>query len=391
MDGLPSAIELAAPRLKLLPLEELAQKLSPALPLLDDGPVDHSARQQTLRNAIGWRHRLLDAADGALFRRLGTLAGGFTLDAAEAVASGAPVEDVLEGISSLVEVSLLERPAEAGQSRFSMLETIREYALAQLHAAGEERKTHRRHADFYLNLVEQAESELAMAKQAEWLRRLEAERANLRAALGWAQEEGETDLGLLMAARMWRFWQFRGHLDEGRRWLEDLLAIDSGAPSEARVKGLIGLAGICYWQGELDAAEAHYRQALDLAGSPENWWLRGEALFGLAITLACHRGDLEAAAPLEREFQALAEEHQDPVAIGMSVMTSAMMRLMAGDLDGARLHCEQVLEMSRAFGERWYEGQTCGHLVPSPACRSGTRRPRSNSSGPSRSHGMPAT
>ncbi len=235
MDGLPSAIELAAPRLKLLPLEELAQKLSPALPLLDDGPVDHSARQQTLRNAIGWRHRLLDAADGALFRRLGTLAGGFTLDAAEAMASGAPVEDVLEGISSLVEVSLLQRPAEAGQSRFSMLETIREYALEQLHAAGEERKTHRRHADFYLNLVEQAESELAMAKQAEWLRRLEAERANLRAALGWAQEEGETDLGLLMAARMWRFWQFRGHLDEGRRWLEDLLAIDSGAPSEARV------------------------------------------------------------------------------------------------------------------------------------------------------------
>src|SRR6266511_4119204 len=100
---------------------------------------------------------------GALFRRLGTLAGGFTLDAAEAVASGAPVEDVLEGISSLVEVSLLERPAEAGQSRFSMLETIREYALEQLHAAGEERKTHRRHADFYLNLVVQAESELAMA------------------------------------------------------------------------------------------------------------------------------------------------------------------------------------------------------------------------------------
>jgi len=119
-------------------------------------------------------------------------------------------------------------------------------------------------------------------------------------------------VGLLSAARMWRFWQFRGPLDEGRRWLENLLAVQTEAVGVARVKALIGLAGICYWQGDLDATESRYREALKLVEILGDRWLEAEALSGLAITLACHRRDVEAAAPPEWRLCTLAEEHQDP-------------------------------------------------------------------------------
>jgi predicted ATPase len=248
LDGLPLAIELAAARLRLFPLQELHRRLGPAVPLLTGGPVDHAARQQTLRGAIAWSDRLLGPADRALFRRLGVFQGGITLEAAEAVAHGAPVTDVAAGIATLVEASLLGRPTEPDQARFSMLATIREYALEQLGEAGEDDEIGGRHARFYAGLVERAEPELTGADQASWLERLEAEHANLQAALRWAGQTGATDLALLMAARLWRFWQLRGHFADGRRWLEDVLAAE-GSAGMPRAKALIGLGGLCYWQG----------------------------------------------------------------------------------------------------------------------------------------------
>jgi predicted ATPase/DNA-binding SARP family transcriptional activator len=356
LDGLPLAIELAAARLRLFPLEELARRLSPAVPLLTGGPVDHAARQRTLRDAIAWSDQLLGPADRALFRRLGVFQGGFTLQAAEAVAQSPPVTDLVAGIATLVEGSLLRRPVEPGQARFSMLETIREYALEQLRAAGEDDAIGGRHAHFYATLVEQAEPKLTGADQARWLDQLEAEHANLQVALRWASQTGDTDLALLLAARLWRFWQLRGHFAEGRRWLEDVLAAE-GPASMARAKALIGLAGLCYWQGDWDAAEAAYGHARELAKGLDDWWLELEALFGLAFTLACHRGELRAAAPIEQQFQAIIDEHPEPLAIGLGLATSQMMRLFAGDLDGSRSYGEQCLAGTRALGERWYESQ----------------------------------
>jgi predicted ATPase/DNA-binding SARP family transcriptional activator len=356
LDGLPLAIELAAARLRLFPLEELARRLSPAVPLLTGGPVDHAARQRTLRDAIAWSDQLLGPADRALFRRLGVFQGGFTLEAAEAVAQGPLVTDLVAGIATLVEGSLLGRPVEPGQARFSMLETIREYALEQLRAAGEADAIGGRHAHFYTTLVEQAEPKLTGADQARWLDRLEAEHANLQVALRWASQTGDTEMALLLAARLWRFWQLRGHFAEGRRWLEDVLAAE-GPASMARAKALIGLAGLCYWQGDWDAAEAAYGHARELAKGLEDWWLELEALFGLAFTLACHRGELQAAAPIEQQFQAIIDEHPEPLAIGLGLATSQMMRLFAGDLDGSRSYGEQCLAGTRALGERWYESQ----------------------------------
>jgi predicted ATPase/DNA-binding SARP family transcriptional activator len=356
LDGLPLAIELAAARLRLFPLDELARRLSPAIPLLTGGPVDHAARQRTLRDAIAWSDQLLGPADRALLRRLGVFQGGFTLQAAEAVAQGPPVPDLMAGLANLVEGSLLGRPVEPGQTRLWMLETIREYALEQLRAAGEADAIGGRHTRFYAALVEQAEPQLTGADQARWLDQLEAEHANLQVALRWASQTGDTDLALLMAARLWRFWQLRGHFAEGRHWLEDVLAAE-GPASMARAKALIGLAGLCYWQGDWDPAEAAYRQARELAKSLDDWWLELEALFGVAFTLACHRGELQAAAPIEQQFQAIIAEHPEPLAIGLGLATSQMMRLFAGDLDGSRSYGEQCLAGTRTLGVRWYESQ----------------------------------
>ncbi len=362
LDGLPLAIELAAARLRLFPLQELHRRLNPAVPLLTGGPVDRAARQQTLRDAIAWSDHLLGPADRALLRRLGVFQGGFTLEAAEAVAQGPPVTDVVAGIATLVEASLLGRPREPDETRFWMLETIREYALEQLRAAGEDDQICGRHASFHAGLVEQAEPELTGADQASWLERLEAEHANLEAALRWASRTRDTDLALMMAARMWRFWQLRGHFAGGRRWLEGVLATE-GPASVPRAKALIGLAGLCYWQGDWDAAETAYQQARELAKSLEDWWLELEALFGLAFTLACHRGDLQAAAPIEEQFQALIAEHPDPLAMGLGLATSQMMRLFAGDLDGSRRYGERCLAGTRALGVRWYESQVLRTLA----------------------------
>jgi tetratricopeptide (TPR) repeat protein len=136
-----------------------------------------------------------------------------------------------------------------------------------------------------------------------------------------------------------------------------------GSRRHAPRQGLLGLAGLCHWQFDLDAAEAAYRQAHDLATGLDDWWLELEALFGLAFTLACHRGDLQEAAPIERRFQALIAEHPEPLAIGLGMATSQLMRLFAGDLDGSRSYGEQGLAETRALGVRWYESQVLRTLA----------------------------
>jgi tetratricopeptide (TPR) repeat protein len=185
----------------------------------------------------------------------------------------------------------------------------------------------------------------------------------LQAVLGWATQTGDTELGLLLAARLWRYWALRGHFAEGRRWLEDLLELAGEAATVPRVKGLIGLAGLCYWQGDLDCAETRYREAVAASEDLDDWWLQFEALAGLVSTIACHRGEPEEAAPLERRLQALvAQRPQDPLAAGFGMAIAALVRLFTGDLEGSR-HCnQQVLAGTRALGERWYEGETLATL-----------------------------
>lgn len=359
VDGLPLGIELAAARLRMFTLGELTHRLDDALTILSEGAADAPARQRRLTEAIAWSHDLLSSSERALFRRLGIFRGGFTAEAAEAVGSDGTVTDVVAGLSRLIEMSLVQGPASRdGPARYQMLETIRQHAFQQLAVEGEDKDVARRHAYYYTALAEEAEPELTRIHQSEWLQRLETERANLLAVLRWAKETGQTDLGLALAGRIWRFWQFRGPLTEGRTWLEDLLAASSEGTPAARAKGLIGLAGICYWQADLDRAEDAYREVLDLSLQPEDWWLEFGATLGLAQTVACHRGLPEEALPLEEHYQSLVVDHpEEPYAMAYAMATSALIRLFLGNLEGSRRFNEPVVEATRQVGERWLEGQ----------------------------------
>ncbi|HEV2130120.1 MAG TPA: tetratricopeptide repeat protein, partial [Longimicrobiaceae bacterium] len=300
LDGLPLAIELAAARIKILPPQAMLSRLQSRLKLLTGGARDLPERQQTLRGAIEWSYELLGEEEKMLFRRLAVFFGGRTLEAIESICNAEGELDVLEGVSSLVDKSLLKQEESAGgEPRFVMLETIHEYAREKLQESAEAQEIGRRHAEFFLALAEEAEPQLRGAAQGQWRARLEAEHDNLRAALGRMLEQGEGELAARLAGSLWRFWSARGHYREGRRWLAEVLAAEGLSP-RTRAKALLG-AGVLAWrQGERDAAQPLFEESLAL------WDELGEArgiartLNGLGI-LASERGDIAGAEALFEE------------------------------------------------------------------------------------------
>jgi predicted ATPase/class 3 adenylate cyclase len=222
LDGLPLAIELAAARVKLLPPEKIMERLeNDRLKLLAGGARDLPERQQTLRGAIDWSHALLDEDERTLFARLAVFSGGCTLEAMEEVCT---VEDALDGAESLLDKSLI-RQEETGRGgpRFTMLETIHEYARERLWERTDAGTTHRRHAEYFLTLAEESEPRSGGPEQVAWFERLETENDNLRAALTWAIDHGEAELGLRLAQALRPFWYARGHYVEGRGWVARFL------------------------------------------------------------------------------------------------------------------------------------------------------------------------
>jgi len=218
LDGLPLAIELAAARVKLLPPQALLGRLTNRLRILTGGARDRPARQQTLRGAIDWSYGLLDENEQPLFRQIAVFSGGCTLQAVEAVCIAATdlTDDLVDGLGSLVDKSLLRQEApSSSEPRFRMLETIREYALERLEESSEAESLRLRHANYYLSLAQQAQPALRGPRAARWLEQLEAEHENLRAALSWAVEADERDVGLRLAGTLGEFWEMRGHLSEG--------------------------------------------------------------------------------------------------------------------------------------------------------------------------------
>jgi tetratricopeptide (TPR) repeat protein len=226
--------------------------------------------------------------------------GGWTLESAEAVCDPeGPGLDVLEGLTSLVDKSLVRRTEPSdGQPRFSMLETIREFAQEQLGAGGDLDLVRRRHAEHFLGLAVEAEAHLTGDDQRAWLDRCDREHANIRAALRWAIEAGEAGGAQESAGSLWRFWQQRGHLAEGRRWLEEILAMPSRqGPTPGRAKALTGAGGIAWWQNDHDAARAFYEEALAIERELGDPGRMAEALYNEAFVVAAG-GDLEFAARL---------------------------------------------------------------------------------------------
>src|SRR5215211_4791483 len=239
LDRLPLAIELAAPRIRSLPPEALLRRLDQRLKLLTGGAQDLDERQRTLRATIEWSYELLPTAERELFAQLGVFVGGCRLDAAEALCDSLEI-DVLDGLQSLVEKSLLRQRADAdGEPRFWMLETIREYACELLADGGTFEDVRRRHADWFLALAERADLESRTADQAAWFDRLDADNDNLRAALDWAEETRHGELMLRLATALWGFWATRGHIAEGSTMLEEALVLAGQRPARA-------LLGLCY-------------------------------------------------------------------------------------------------------------------------------------------------
>jgi predicted ATPase len=238
LDRLPLAIELAAPRIRSLPPEALLRRLDQRLKLLTGGAQDLDERQRTLRATIEWSYELLPTAERELFAQLGVFVGGSRLDAAEALCESIGI-DVLDGLHSLVEKSLLRQRADAdGEPRFWMLETIRDYALELLGEAGTLADTRRRHAEWFVAHAEHGDVESRTGDQTAWFEQLDADIANLRAALDWAEETRDGELMLRLATALWEFWATRGHIAEGTTVLEDALTLSGRRPARA-------LVGVC--------------------------------------------------------------------------------------------------------------------------------------------------
>ena len=264
LDGLPLAIELAAARIKLLPPQAMLTRLQESsLTLLTSGAHDLPARQQTLRSAIQWSYDLLNGDEQRTFRRLSVFVGGCTLQAA---LSAIEPTTSLDTLDSLVNKSLLRQIETDAEPRLTMLETIREFGLEQLTHTHELESTRRAHAEYYLSFAEDAERQLTGADQKNWLRRLEREQDNLRAALHWAIEHQEVELAQRMAGALQVFWLTRGYWSEGRRWLEESLAMDSDAALApvVRAKTLYGAGALTRFQGDFARARMLLEQSLTL-------------------------------------------------------------------------------------------------------------------------------
>src|SRR5712691_7122498 len=393
LDGLPLAIELAAARMKLLSPQVLLTRLGRRLAILTGGGRDVPARQQTLRNTIEWSYQLLNAWEQRLFRWLSVFVGGCTLEAAEAVCTGSDdrAGQVLDGLASLVDKSLLQRMEQTGEGseepRLLMLETIREYGLEALTAEGEREVARQAHANYFLQLAEEAESGLKGPLLVAWLERLEREHDNLRAALHWALEGGRAEMALRLGIALERFWVVRGHRTEGLAFLEWALAGGgermssvtqwreggayversrhsdtqgerhsdagggAGVATDVRAKALLAAARLAFIQSHYDQGEVLVQESLALFRELGD--RRGIALsldrLGMA---AWRRGDFTAARVLMEEDLALFTEVGDQDRVAWSLFTLALLNNKQGKYTRACILFEESLTLFRGLGNK---------------------------------------
>jgi predicted ATPase len=354
LDGLPLAIELAAARVKLLSPESILRRLENRLKLLTGGARDLPARQQTVRGTISWSYYLLNKEEQSLLNRLAVFTGGFTLEAAEAMCGvESDVEmEVLDGVGSLVDKSLLvQKDQPDGNSRFRMLEIVKEYSLERLEESGEAEAVRERHARFFLVLAEAAEPELLGARQAEWLIRLEEEHDNLRSALRWSIEHAP-ETALRLAGAIWRLWDRHGHLTEGSRWLGAVLEKTSQTATPARVKALLG-AGQMAWQlGDLEAARAFVEESLRVGRETGDKLLIARACNGLGA-VAMMQSDLAAARSLFEECLVVSREAGDKRMTAVALSNLGNVADEQGDYAAARPLCEEALALARQAGNKY--------------------------------------
>lgn len=347
LDGLPLAIELAAARVKVLSPSSMLTRLTSRLQLLTGGARDLPHRQQTLRAAMDWSYDLLNPAEQKLFRRLSALHGGCNLEGIEAVCDtkGDLELDLLDGMASLVDKSLVQAVEQAkGESRFVMLETIREYSREKLRASGEEPATRRAQAAYCLVLAEEEATEQVAS---DWLDRLSLEHNNLRAALDWLTESGDAEWGLRLATALFRFWEIREYFAEGRTSLHQVLKLPRAAgATRARTRALFAAGVLAGEQGDYPAAEALIAESRDIARR------LGDDKTGVAVSLnalgvfARDRGDVTAARELLEESLALWRDLGDLKAVARALSNLGNVLKIQGEYERA---CQLYVECLTIF------------------------------------------
>jgi len=354
LDGLPMAIELAAARVKVLPPSALAKRLRGRLLSLVGGARDQPARHQTLRATIDWSHDLLTPAEQRLFRRVATFVGGGTLEAIEAVCNAHQDVgmDLLEGITSLVDKSLVVCEHAPDEPRFGMLETIREYGLERLDASGERATVERAHAAYCLVLAEEGAATADGAVQASWLERCELEHANMRAALDWLTEAGHTEWGLRLAEALMPFWHTRQHLAEGRVRLTSLLALPGAQPrTRLRARGLHAVGIFANAQGDYQAARNAHHESAAIAGELGDRVAIAIARNAVAVADR-DRGALDDARAEFEASLAIWRELGDIQAVARTLSNLASAVNAQGDARQARSLYAESRELFRRLGDR---------------------------------------
>jgi predicted ATPase len=361
LDGLPLALELAAARSNMLPPEALLARLEHRLPLLVHGARDVPQRQQTLHNTIAWSYDLLAESDKALFRRLSVFAGGFTLEAAEAVcvfdaartSSASDEGAMLEQLGQLLDKSLVQlQQGRGGEPRFTMLETIGEYATEQLVASGEAVAMQERHAGYFLRLAEEADPHMFGPERDVWMERLDREEANLRAALAWSKADSNAvQTGLRLVGALSMYWFLRDSVREGRTWLEGMLERTDGTDrSAARGKALVGAGWLAWIEGDYQAASPRAEEGLSIVRERgDKRWI-GYAKWLLGLVRLGQRNSA-AARPLLEESRSLFKDLGDVWGEANTLYMLGMAAYFSGDRAGARAYYEESLRLFQEQGD----------------------------------------
>ncbi|MCP4625529.1 MAG: adenylate/guanylate cyclase domain-containing protein [bacterium] len=394
LDGIPLALELAAARVRALSIEQIMTRLHDRFSLLTAGSRTALPHHQTLRALIDWSYGLLSGKECVLLRRLSVFTGDWSIDAAERICSGGEIEfnEVLDLLIQLVDKSLVAPEEGPVETRYRMLETIREYATEKLVEKGEIDAISHQHADFFLVLAEQAEPKLTTADRVLWLNRLEVEYDNIREALQWFIRHEKAEEGARLGGALWRFWEVRGHWTEGRNLLAAVFEIaEKSGSSPAQAKVLQGTGVLAFYQRDYAEAKNSFEQSLSLYREFEDyreaawiliyqgWMANDSGNFELALALlnesltlfrkvgdqpgiawslcrlglvAYFQGDYNAARPLIEESLALSREVCDPLETGFSLFMLYSIELVQGDLSSARVLGEESEKIHRTLRNR---------------------------------------
>jgi non-specific serine/threonine protein kinase len=362
LDGLPLAVELAAARTRVLAPEQLAERIDERFQLLIGGPRSSPARQQTLEAAVMWSYELLNDRDRQLFERLSVFAGGFSLNGAESVCGPDDRAPVLDGLARLVNASLLLAREVDGEQRFALLETLREFGRRRLRERGDDSEMRRRMARWVLARAEQAEFALRGPDQARWLRWAEQEHDNIRSALEWAIETGDTDMVLRLTSSLWWSWLLHDRWIETEEWLESALSMARGAkPTVALARTLHAAGTTATFRGKYARGENYLDESVAIArelGDRESV-LAGFSAFAL---LRQFQGDIDAAQQHVHSMLQLAEQLDRPWYAARAAEFIASRALQRGDLSEAANQLTRAVRLARDAGDQWNLAMLLSHL-----------------------------